>query len=134
MIAPWLKGHLTAIGAWNADGIGRSAKIRRHTCGSYVVCGLDDPRCAGAAIADTAPLSVLGEALAVLTGRDTYNLRRVGKRIELDHRSAIVIAGSPPGTRACDVVAAHVCGQPLPTMPTAYAPTTTKEIPDAPPF
>lgn len=135
MIAPWLKQHLIDIGVWNGDGISRTAKVRRHACGRYVIAGLDDPRCAGPAITDPDPLSAAGEALAVLTGRTTYNLVRTGTLVELDHRNAIIIAGSPPGSRGHDVVATHVCdAPPLPTMPTAYTITATKEATDEPPY
>lgn len=136
MIAPWLKQHLVDIGAWNADGCARSARVRRHTCGAHVVYGLDDARCAWPAITDTEPLSAGGEAIAILAGRLTYNLIRTGTRIELDHRNQFKVAGSPPGSRDHDVVAAHVCGaDPLPTMPTAYAmTTTTKGTTDEPPY
>lgn len=138
MMAPWLIRHLEQTGAWSRDGIGRVAKLRRcQACPAWTITGLDADRCAFAVTTDTQPLSPLGEALAVVTGRVTFALRRTaGSRITLDHRHPIAIAATPAGAGDYDVVAAHVCGADvLPTIPSKYQPSTRRqELPDAAPF
>lgn len=134
-ITPWLRQHLINTGSWNKDGIGRHAHLKVHPCGAVVAVGLDADRCAIAVTCDTTPLSPVGEALAVIAGRPTYSLTRTGRRIQLNHRSQFHIAGSPAGTRDYDVVAAHVCGSPpLPSMASAYQPTTTEVTHEQPPY
>lgn len=135
MIAPWLKTHLIRTGTWNADGCSRKAQVRRHSCDQVVIYGLDADTCGWPTVADPTPLTPLGEALAVIVGRATYSLRRTGRRIELDHRSPLHIAGSPAGTRDYDVVAAHACGSPpLPTTRSAFDPIAIFNTDGPPPF
>lgn len=137
MIPTWLKAQLEDRGLWNGDGINRRAKVRRHTCGAHVVAGLDDPRCAIPVIADTVPLSALGEALALVAGRSTYALRRGAGAAEIDHRSQAHIKGSPAGTAGYDVVAEHRCLDhsldPF-AIDTSYPPAPAKETHDEPPY
>lgn len=136
MIAPWLRRHLETIGAWNADGISRRASARRCAdCGAWTLAGLDDPRCAGAAVVDTTPLNTLGEAVALLAGRTTYTLSRRAGRLELDHRHQWAIgAGTPDG----DVVAEHRChASDVPALAAASRlrpATAAQEVADDPPF
>jgi len=136
MIAPWLKRHLEATGRWNADGISRRLRARRcRDCQTMVLAGLDADQCAFATFVDPAPISALGEALAVLADRHTYDLRRVGPQFELDHRCALNISKRPAdGTR--DVHASHRCGaSPLPDLPSAYDfAADRQETPHEPPF
>lgn len=72
-------------------------------------------------VVDPAPLSNLGEALALLQGRTTYDHRRRGQQIE--ERDDFTVKGSPAETpgwyrAGSDVVAEHRCGTtPLPTIP-----------------
>lgn len=102
------------------NGIGRRAQARVCGCGAIILVGLDADRCAGEARVDPTPLTAVGEALAIMTGRSTYLLRTVG-RPELDHRSRWHIGGASADDVA--VLAEHACGTPpLPTrtMPTPH--------------
>lgn len=113
------------------NGISRRAKDRTCVCGAAILVGLDADRCAGEARADAAPITAVGEVMALLDGRDTY-LRRGRFRIELDRRSRWHIAGA--GADDVDVLAEHRCGTPpLPTKPVAIN-AQPKELPDEPPF
>lgn len=87
------------------------------TCKAPVVTGLDDLVCAVDARADAVPLSPLGEALALLGGRATYELR-AGKPPRIARRGVRAIASRPAGAttrttrrahEAYDVLAAHQC-------------------------
>lgn len=126
MMPRWLTEHLAKAGALNVDGITREARVRRcQDCPSWTVVGLDADRCAGPATADAEPLSRVGEALALLAGRQTYTLRRIGTRLELDHRHRWAVGGSRPGDGPYDVVAAHRChAPPLPTIDSLIRPRT----------
>lgn len=53
----------------------REAVTARHRCGGLVVVGLDDEAMAWPAYVDPIPLTQVGEALALLAGRNTYRLR-----------------------------------------------------------
>lgn len=115
-IPTWLQRHLEDRGLWDLDSIGRAARARRcRTCRDYVLAGLDADRCALPVAADPDPLSVRGEAIAILAGKPTYSLRYLSNRFELDHRGHFDIRGDP---RRLDVLAGHICGQPsLGTLP-----------------
>lgn len=118
----WLARRLDAAGLMDAStGATRSARV--------VIC----PRCQAriwrgmcaefggwSVDADPEPLSALGEALALLAGIPTYELRWLGNRYELDGRDAWRITGSPAGVSArLDVLAGHECDGPvLPHAPT----------------
>jgi hypothetical protein len=122
MIPAWLRRHLEQTGV-TAQGFTRRARPTPcKTCRRTVVKGWTDEPCAILAVADPAPLSNLGEALALIQGRATYDLARRGGRYELDLREADHIEGSPPETpnawrRNADVLAEHHCHTaPLPSI------------------
>ena len=104
------------------------------TCKAPILTGLDDVVCALDARTDVVPLSPLGEALARIGGRTTYELR-TGKPPRIVRRTAQMILARPAGatTRrahaAYDVVAAHQChavaAGPLAGASTLPAPAAT---------
>ncbi len=117
-IPKWLQIHLEAKGLWDQDGVSRAARARRcKGCRRYVLVGLDGDRCALPVAVDPEPLSALGEAAALLTGRTTYRLAFLSSRLELDARDRYQIRGDAAGRTGPqhDVLAAHACGTtPLP--------------------
>ena len=142
-VPKWLAQHLVDAGHWDIFGISRNARGRPcRDCGVYVLAGLDADRCAGTAHIDPTPLSALGEAMALVAGRDTYLLRREGPGFRIDHRHRWNIAALPagsPGQRG-DIVSAHACHDPGPTGPlvtqSVLQPPTAKDIDydDLPPY
>jgi hypothetical protein len=128
---PWLRRQLEAAGRLDTDGVGRAASgASCRGCGAQVLQGLDDDTCALPAAVDPQPISVLGEAAAVLAGRDTYDLWGRA-RVELDYRDAVRIAWP----RAWPVLAAHTCGAPpLPADPTVPRHARRPAVSDTPPF
>lgn len=122
----WLTEHLVNSGHITANGISRRARIRScRTCRHPVLAGLDADICALPAIVDPHPLTGLGEMLACLEHRLTYELRSSGNRgYRLNERDADKIAYSPAGTRTdLDVLRAHSChARPL------SAPETTDTV------
>jgi len=137
-MAPWLKRMLEERGTLDPDGVSRRARTTFcDGCGAVVVRGLDDARCALVATVDPTPIGAVGEVLARLAGRETYELRWVSSRYELDHRDQFQIAGRPPvGVHAC---AEHRCAGALPAIahvgggPKAGRPAAGR-TPDDPPF
>lgn len=129
----WLKGHLINVGLWNADGITRKAKIRTHACGVIVLTGLDADTCAYPAVCDPTWLTPLGEALALIEGRHTYDYWLIARTIDgprTHHRISYAPATDTGSTR---VLATHVCG--TRRLPHFDIPTTrTQEATDDPPF
>lgn len=127
----WLKQHLIDTGVWRADGCRKKAAIRTHTCGLAVLYGIDTAT-TRPAIADPHPLTPLGEALALIQNRQTWNYWHAVS--ELRHRSIIVIQHSPPGARDdVHVLAEHVCGQPpLPHQPIPAAPAVKEKTDECP--
>jgi hypothetical protein len=121
-IPAWLRRHLRDTGAM-IDGVTRSARIQtcKH-CGRAVIRGFTEEPCSTIATCDLTPLSNLSEAIALTTGRATYDLAYRGGRLELDDRDDFHIKGSPPETpnwwRAnADVLAEHRCNtDPLPSI------------------
>ena len=112
------------------DGI-RASWCR--TCRAPVLTGLDAETCAFDARVDPTPLTALGEALALLAGLRTYDLRIVGRIPRIRRRNAAAINRRPAGTpsagfRAADVVAEHRCNTPtadtLTTTPNLQPPAT----------
>lgn len=96
----------------------RNAASRKcRSCKTPVLIGPNDDLAAFIVTVDPTPLSLLGEALALLAGRDTYHLRatRGGGRY-LNRRDRWQIAGQPAGSSErlwpFDVVAGHVCNSP----------------------
>lgn len=97
-----------------------------HRCGAGVLRVLDD--CGIEATVDAVALSVTGEALAILTGRRTWNVR-VSRKAGTDvwRRRADHIGRDIGGTLHAD----HTC-QPTPdtwTVPPTPARATTEECP-----
>lgn len=111
----------------------RVARLRVCTkCNSPVLRGLDyDP--AGIMVdADPTPLNQLGETIALLTGRTTYDLAYSNSRRILEYRDQHRIGGK----RRYPVLPEHRCGAPLTDYqetPPKPAPTT-KTNDDTPPF
>jgi hypothetical protein len=122
-IPTWLRRHLAQTGTM-IDGVTRSARIQTcKTCHRTVIRGFTDEPCSILATCDLAPLSNLGEAVALMQGRMTFDLTYRGGRLEIDLREADHIQGSPPETpgwwRAkSDVLAEHRCNNndPLPAI------------------
>jgi hypothetical protein len=59
--------------------------------------------------AESQPLSKLGEALALLAGRGTFSLQRIGGQLEIAGRDQFSIRGQPAGTKGVDVLVRHDC-------------------------
>lgn len=134
----WLLEHLVTAGHLTETGISRRARVRRCHCRARILVGLDDIVAAFEARCDPTPLTALGEALAAVTGRRTWALRREGARYVLDPRTADDIAAWPAGTRQReDVLAEHVCGAAPPAGPqvalTSFASARPPLPADAPP-
>ena len=89
-------------------------------CRAHVMRGIDRPFGGMSRDLDPEPLSRLGEALALMSGRRTFTLRWIGDRYEIDSRDSFSIRGSPAGSVVgCDVLVEHVCGaDELPHGPT----------------
>ena len=108
----------------------RGLRARRcRSCGAPILRGLDEDITALVATVDPAPLSAVGEAIARLQGRHTYELRRLNRVPQLMLRNYLTIASRPPGSKTwagpIDVVAEHGCHAfPLPTIPTVHPPST----------
>lgn len=118
----WLRDQLAEAGAITA-GFTRTARaVKCEKCGARIIKGWTDEPCATLAAADPRPISNLGEVVAVLQGRMTFDLSRRGGRLEIDLRESDHIQGSPPEDpgwyRArSDVLAAHRCNTaPLPSI------------------
>jgi hypothetical protein len=135
MIPDWLAKHLEDTGKLGPDRIGRAARAHHcKTCGQLILTGLDNDMCAGVADADPVPLAPLGEALAIIAGRNTYALRKTVDRLELQLRDSWQIAGDPAGTTRYDVVAQHSCDAVnLPTLPSVLAPPAAAHL-EHPPY
>lgn len=112
-----------------ANGIGRRVRATAcPTCRQPTLTGLDADTAAFTATADPAPLDPLGEALAVLAGRTTYELHHAGSRLELERRDSFAMR-TPAGAKT-DVLAEHRCGAPpLPALPSRLARIAPKETP-----
>lgn len=106
MIPAWLLaksgGNLRAVG------------VRGCRCGAQVLAGLDADRAALTAIVDLAPICEMGEALALLQGRPTYDLVGDSRKKELEYRYEWNIKAR----RRYPVMTAHKCGAPIPAAPT----------------
>ena len=112
-----------AIGRSTARGV---AATKCRDCRAETLTGIDDDVCAFLARVDSAALSAVGEMLALLGGRETFELRARGAGLALWHRSARDIASRPAGSTQryqpnFDVVAEHRCGSAaLPIIPSRY--------------
>lgn len=90
----------------------RAAGLRHcPRCKNPILTGLDDDAAARTAHADPTPIAALGEALALLAGRATYDLMTTGQRKELWRRDQWHIQGA----RKYPVLPEHRCGQRLDT-------------------
>lgn len=99
-----------AEGGWRGR-IARDAGALVHRCGGLVLVGLDDEAMAWPAYADPIPLTVAGEAAALMAGRKTYTLRGIYV-FTLTYRDRWVIeAGRRDDIR---VLASHECAIPIP--------------------
>ena len=135
----WLVRHLETTGAMAPGGIMRGARVQRcRKCGAPTFQGLDADVMAATAITDLAPLDALGEVVALTGGLETYSLRFLGGRYELDYRDVEEIRAYPPGTANIDVVAQHRCGVRIPagrlTELAARRPKAPRLEFDEPPF
>ena len=102
MIPAWLQRSQT--------GTTRAASIRLcPKCRAPILTGLDADICALTVRADPTALTPLGEAIALLQGRATYNLADGPGRKELDRRDRWRITAP----RKHHVFPEHRCGQPL---------------------
>jgi hypothetical protein len=111
-VEPWLVEQLIAKGVMTEDRVTRRATVRAcPRCGRWTFRGLDGDVAAFDTSVDLAPLSAFGELVARTAEIDTYSLRYIGGRYEIDPRTAMEIRLKPPGSAVGeDVVARHVCG------------------------
>ena len=79
-------------------------------CAAPILVGLDADVCALLVRVDPTPLDEIGEAIALVTNRATYDLAKGPKRKELWPREPQHIRAP----RRHPVLPAHKCGQPLP--------------------
>lgn len=112
----------------------RNAALRPcRTCRRMVLYGLDADVCALSVTADPAPITALGETVALLAGRATYHLAAAAGRRQLHYRDAWAIEGE----RKSPVVAEHRCGQVLDAFASdEQIPAAAKKAApsDSPPF
>lgn len=119
---PRIPTTVTALSALVGGRGGRAITVRRcRRCARVVLAGWDDDYCAMLATVEWVPLSAVGELVALLGGRPTYELR-AGRPWTITRRWGRQITSHHPGThdwRGCfDVVAAHRCNGPLlPDLP-----------------
>ena len=108
----WLVRRLDAAGYIDA-AMGASRKARALTCPTCrqpLLRGLDADMCARTVDADPYPLAPESEALALLMGIRTFELRWYGDHYELDARDRWRIAGRPATLPDVEVLAGHRCG------------------------
>lgn len=115
MIPTWLQRQLEQAGRWNSDGVSRRLSASRcRQCHAQVVRGLDADVAAVTVVADPQPVDQLGEALALMSGRGTWQLLHRDGGWSLSPRDQWRIAAGKPAT----VLAEHRCGSPpLPAGP-----------------
>lgn len=91
-------------------GVFRTAALRTcPACKAPILSGLDDDIAARSVRADPTPIDRMGEALAVLTGRATFDLVPIEGKRQLWRRDQWHIAGK----RRYPVLAEHRCGASL---------------------
>lgn len=137
-LPPWLQRHLQNTGAWNTDGISRTARAHpcKH-CHRLTLTGLDADRAAAPAHIDPTPLTPLGETLALAGNLHTYTLHWTGEHLEIDGpRDATNITHHPAGTDPrTDVVAQHTCTPThLPSKPSTHTRPGAATTDGPPPF
>lgn len=126
----WLKQRQTEYA--------RAAQIRAcKKCGATILTGLDADIAALKVEIDPTPITPLGEAVALLQGRSTYQLHTARGARQIHHRNDWNITA--PRTRP--VYPAHRCGHPLDdhldttwTTPPPQPPAPTTPQEDTPPF
>lgn len=129
----WLLGHLVATGRMTESGLGRAARVRQCGCGLPILAGLDDEIAALEASVDPVPIGPLGEMLARIEHRATFDLRREGKRWVLDYRDYRRITARPAGSQQrVDVVREHRCGSRPVSDPEAVATSFAETRPRLP--
>lgn len=111
----------------------RRVKARTCPCGSQILTGLDADWLGINTTLDAQPVDQLGEALALLQGRRTYNLRPTGGYNDhgraMEERNAWRI--SHPTRRPWPIHAEHRCHSPLPVAdqtPTSKTDTPTRTV------
>jgi hypothetical protein len=112
----WLIDHLIRAGHMTESGVTRRARVRTcDRCGDVALVALDDDMCAFEVAADPHPLTALGEAMALLEQRRTFELTKSAGGYQLDRRGPGQITGRPAGTTPrADVLAEHRCRTPDP--------------------
>lgn len=122
------------IPAWllaSQGGILRAASISVcQKCGAPILAGLDSDRCAIHAKVDITPVDELGETVALMQGRYTYDLIGNWQRKELEYRYSWNI-NAP---RRYPVLVEHRCGEPIPFPARNESRGLNSELPDEPPF
>lgn len=117
----------------------RARAVACPSCRRGVMRGIDRAFGGKVVMAEPTPLSNLGEALALMAGRVTVELRWLGDRYEIDRRDHFRIRGSPAETHGIDILVVHECelstGPPLPhTDSTLSDDIRPVPLPDNPPF
>jgi hypothetical protein len=102
-------------------------------CRASTLKGLDGEVAAFSVMTEVDPVDERGEFLALMSGRDTFTHRMVGKKMQLRWRSAGMIKAFPPSQYR--VLAEHRCGQPLgvPAPPPQPVPITFLDTGPFPP-
>jgi hypothetical protein len=125
-IPAWLRDHIRANK--------RTATLTQcRQCAAPILTGLDNDIAALTAKTDPTPITPLGETIALLQGRNTYNLTTNSNgRKELDHRDQWQISAP----RKHPVLPEHRCGQPLNAFAETIRPQQRKKyvVPDEPPY
>ena len=114
--ADWVTQMLIDTGRMDAAGLTRKARLRTcMACRRSTLAGLDG-RVAGLSVwCDLTELSALGEAMALIDGRATYEVWDATVRPELERRDVWRVRAHPPGSEGCrPVLAEHRCGAPVP--------------------
>jgi hypothetical protein len=128
MIPTWLASRL---GAPTRRGV---TAERCQDCKATVLTGWDDDIAATRVSVDPTPLTPMGEAIALLGGRNSYSLRSRKSGLALWRRDHWQIAGER--SLRIDVVATHKCGESLQTFRAAsvHRSIGTVSYDDIPPF
>jgi hypothetical protein len=134
---------LEDLGAIQIQAPGRIATRRARmtfctTCGHTVMRGLLPMPTPWAVDLDPAALTPVGEALALLAGRTTYDLYFRYDHYEIEHRCDWEYAHDEPAYRVhVDTVVEHVCHE-LANWPRVSSklprPTIEVPLPEEPPF
>ena len=131
----WLVERLDRAGYIDSTtAAGRQARATKcPDCHWPIIRGLTEFPGALSVDVDPPPLTATGEAVCLILGRSTYELRWLGNRYELDTRDQWRRRERPAGmTKQVDVLAKHICGKPPPpphalTMLREPAPIETPE-------